>query len=288
MGRIRTIKPEFPQSESVGRLSRDARLLFVELWTVCDDSGRARAASRMLASLLFPYDEDAPAKIGGWLAELEREGMIVRYAPNGDTYLQVCKWLSHQKIDKPSPSKIPPFDEHSRIVGESSAKPREHSSGDRDQGSGIREGTKDQGSVILSSTCVDVSPASPDDAGAISLELVSGSEGAGTAPIAKRTRKPDETPYVQILEAWARHCPHLTQPRMPNDTRQRAMRSFWQTVKTRTETPHEWIDWLFKTVAASDFLSGRKTDFRADLFWVIAPRNLAKIVDGNFNNRKNP
>jgi hypothetical protein len=73
VARIRTIKPEFPQSESMGNVSRDARLLFVLLWTLCDDSGRTRAASRMLASLLYPYDDDAPGLIDGWLGELERE-----------------------------------------------------------------------------------------------------------------------------------------------------------------------------------------------------------------------
>lgn len=102
MARIRSIKPEFPQSESMGRVSRDARLLFVELWPICDDHGRTRAASRMLASLLFPYDSDAPALIDGWLDELEREGCIRRYEVNGSTYLEVCNWLIHQKIDKPS------------------------------------------------------------------------------------------------------------------------------------------------------------------------------------------
>lgn len=34
MARIRSIKPEFPQSESIGKLSRDARPLFVLLWTI--------------------------------------------------------------------------------------------------------------------------------------------------------------------------------------------------------------------------------------------------------------
>ena len=43
MPRIRTIKPEFPQSETIGRLSRDARLLFLQLFTLVDDAGRARA-----------------------------------------------------------------------------------------------------------------------------------------------------------------------------------------------------------------------------------------------------
>jgi DnaT-like ssDNA binding protein len=132
MARIRSIKPEFPQSESMGRVSRDARLLFIELWTLCDDSGRTRAVSRMLASLLFPYDDDAVEHIDGWLEELEREKCIVRYQVEGTSYIQVCKWLIHQKIDKPSASKIPEFEEKYRIV----AKPRERSSEDqgRDQG----------------------------------------------------------------------------------------------------------------------------------------------------------
>lgn len=107
MARIRTIKPEFPQSESMGRLSRDARLLFVQLWTIADDDGKTRAASRLLASLLYPYDDDAPALIDGWLAELEAEGCILRYAVDGASYLQVCKWADHQKIDRPSVSKLP-------------------------------------------------------------------------------------------------------------------------------------------------------------------------------------
>jgi len=102
VARIRTIKPEFPQSESMGRVSREARLLFVMLWPICDDHGRTRAASRMLASLLFPYDDDAPALIDGWLDELEREGCIERYESGGSTYLHIPKWLTHQKIDKPS------------------------------------------------------------------------------------------------------------------------------------------------------------------------------------------
>jgi hypothetical protein len=97
----------------MGRVSRDARLLFVMLWPICDDHGRTRAASRMLASLLFPYDDDAPSLIDGWLDELEREGCIRRYVVDGSTFLEVCNWLFHQKIDKPSRPQFPSFDEGS-------------------------------------------------------------------------------------------------------------------------------------------------------------------------------
>lgn len=104
----------------MGRVSRDARLLFVMLWPICDDYGRTRAASRMLASLLFPYDDDAPGLIDGWLDELEREGCIRRYVVDGSTFLEVCNWLFHQKIDKPSRPQFPGFDEGSPRARESS------------------------------------------------------------------------------------------------------------------------------------------------------------------------
>ena len=127
MARIRTIKPEFPQSESIGRLTRESRLCFILLWTLADDSGRLRGNSRMLASLLYPYDDDAKKHIDGWIAELERESCIQRYQVEGETFIQICNWLKHQKIDKPSASKIPEipegFGEDSRIL----ANPREGS-----------------------------------------------------------------------------------------------------------------------------------------------------------------
>jgi len=142
MGRIRTIKPEFPQSESIGKVSRDARLLFILLWTLCDDSGRTRAASRMLASLLYPYDDDAPSLIEGWLGELEAQECIVRYEVHGHAYLHVCKWGEHQKIDKPSRPKFPGPEEAregSRGLGEASRKVA------LDQG----PRTKDQGGLVV-------------------------------------------------------------------------------------------------------------------------------------------
>ncbi len=139
MARIRSIKPEFPQSESMGRISRDARLTFIQCWTLADDEGRLRGNSRMLASLLFPYDDDAPALIDGWLGELERESCIVRYQAEGQSYMQIHNWLIHQKIDKPSKSKIPAFDESSRIL----ANPREPSSEDqRIKDQGVDQGSR--------------------------------------------------------------------------------------------------------------------------------------------------
>lgn len=120
VARIRTIKPEFPQSETIGALSRDARLLFVQLWTIADDAGRLRGASRMLASLLYPYDDDAPKLMPKWLAELEDKGCIRRYEIDGSQYVEIVNWLKHQKIDRPSESRIPQYSEEAAITREGS------------------------------------------------------------------------------------------------------------------------------------------------------------------------
>ncbi len=159
MGRIRTIKPEFPQSESMGRVSRDARLCFILLWTLADDAGKLRGNSRMLASLLYPYDDDAKSLIDGWLGELEAEHCIERHSINGDAYVLIRNWLIHQKIDKPSKSKLPDFVESSRIL----ANPR---GGIKDQGSRIKDQDQGKGSGtqdMSSSKQLDPPPPNPVD-----------------------------------------------------------------------------------------------------------------------------
>lgn len=119
MGRIRTIKPEFSHSEQIGRLSRDARLLFILLWSICDDEGRARAAPELLAGQLYPFDEDVTRARGAlteqWMSELEKQGLIRRYQVEGAKYLEVIKWSKHQKINRPSTARYPKFSEGSPI-----------------------------------------------------------------------------------------------------------------------------------------------------------------------------
>ena len=153
MARIRSIKPEFPHSESMGKVSREARLCFIMLWTIADDSGRLRGNSRMLASLLFPYDEDAGSLIDGWLDELEANECIVRYVVSKASYLQIHNWLNHQKIDKPTPSKLPEFVDGSRIL----ANPRESSPLDRKG----EEGKGEEGKGVDESPVGDPQPKKP-------------------------------------------------------------------------------------------------------------------------------
>jgi hypothetical protein len=90
------------------RVSRDARLLFVQLWTIVDDAGRTPAEPDDVAAVLYPGDFDAPRYMQMWLDELEAEGCIERYDVDGIDYLRVVHWHKHQQISHPTESRLPP------------------------------------------------------------------------------------------------------------------------------------------------------------------------------------
>lgn len=143
--RIRSIKPEFWVSESMGRLSRDARLIFVGLWSLADDHGRFRADPRLIAGQLLPYDPDGAEVASRALASLREEGCVVLYEVDRSRYGAITGWKQHQKIDRPSASRLPqPPETALANPREASASPREPSceeqgTGNREQGAGNRE-----------------------------------------------------------------------------------------------------------------------------------------------------
>lgn len=141
--RIRSIKPEFWGSQSVGRLSRDSRLAFIGLWSCADDQGRFRADPRYLAGQLFPYDADAITVVETALADLVREGSITLYKVGPDAYGVCNGWKDHQRIDKPSKAKLPAPEEGQplevRLPEDSGSTPGGLREGSREEGKG-REG----------------------------------------------------------------------------------------------------------------------------------------------------
>lgn len=100
MARIRTIKPQLPEDETLGRCSRDARLLFVLGITRADDYGRLRASGAYLRGALFPYDVGlSPDEVEQWVQELAATGRWALYSVRGERYAGYRGWIKHQRID---------------------------------------------------------------------------------------------------------------------------------------------------------------------------------------------
>jgi DnaD/phage-associated family protein len=102
MPRIRTIKPEFWLDEELGTVSRDARLLYIGLWNIADDTGVFELKPKKIKVQLLPYDDTTDEQVIGWISELEAIGNIVRFSDNGSNYGLIKSFTKHQVIKRPS------------------------------------------------------------------------------------------------------------------------------------------------------------------------------------------
>ncbi|MGV9427972.1 hypothetical protein ACWDO7_27240 [Streptomyces sp. NPDC003656] len=114
MARIRTIKPEAFTSESLAEVTVEAERTFFGLLTQADDHGRHRDNAAIIAGLLWPLRaEHTSVHVEDDLHQLANAGLICRYTGcDGRRYLHIVTWSAHQKIDKPSQSRLPSCPQH--------------------------------------------------------------------------------------------------------------------------------------------------------------------------------
>lgn len=147
MARIRSLKPEFWESEKVGRLDALTALTFVGLISLADDEGRGRGNIPYLLGRLHPLRGVLPEELGKALRLLSAVNLAQFYEVDGASYYALPGWKENQYIEKPSKSKFPPPNEIKRFPDYSPPPPLPvGEASPLDQGSGIREGKgRDQG-----------------------------------------------------------------------------------------------------------------------------------------------
>ena len=102
MARIRTIKPKFWDDAKIGRISRDARLLYIGLWTFADDLGVVIADPVWLKSKIFPYDQIQIQQLKAWLEMLEKTGFISHLTVKSESFYYLPTFSRHQVINRPN------------------------------------------------------------------------------------------------------------------------------------------------------------------------------------------
>lgn len=136
--RIRTVKPEFWAHPILSAQADEVRLGALGLLNVADDHGYFLANPAAVRSALWPLDEDS-TKARRVLAQLSQVGYIdVREHPTHGAVGWVVNFTKHQRVDRPSPSRIAHYHDSSsvrRVIDDRSL---------LDQGSGIK-GSRDQG-----------------------------------------------------------------------------------------------------------------------------------------------
>ena len=248
--RIRTIKPEFWASESVGRMDRDTRLTFIGLWSLADDHGRFRADPRFVAGQLFPYDSDGPAISSRALASLSAEGSVVLYEVSGSHYGAITGWERHQKIDKRSSSRLPAPEEGKPTETRVPPIPREDSAEAREK-------------LVL-----DLVPRNRE-------------QGAGNREEDLGPEATDVAGHHPLAVVWNANCA----PTQPRWTTTGSKRRKHADGRLRERSLEEWAT-VVKRLAASDFASGRTGKWVATPDWLMgSPDNATKVLEGNYDNR---
>ncbi|MEU1343427.1 hypothetical protein [Streptomyces sp. NPDC005827] len=119
MARIRTIKPEAFVSESLAAVSLTAERTFLGLLTQADDQGRHRDHAAIITGQLWVLrPEHGPTDVETDLAQLATARLICRYkGPDDKRYLHIVTWHQHQKINRPSKSRLPGCPHHDAPTG---------------------------------------------------------------------------------------------------------------------------------------------------------------------------
>ena len=92
----------------------------------------------------------------------------------------------------------------------------------------------------------------------------------------------DRCPFQKIIAAYHEHCPGLPKIVKLTESLKTDIRNRYANGLPSLEA---WQGY-FKSVADSDFLSGRVNEFRADLHWLVKAGNFSKVINGKFVNRQ--
>lgn len=273
MARIRSLKPEAFQSESLGNVSVAAERTFFGMSTQADDRGRLRHKPVTINADLWAYrPAHTPDDLIEELTQLEVEGLVCVYVGcDGREYLHLVTWDEHQKIDRPSRSRLPLCPVHTLNLATSEA-----------DYCGRHEGPCPEGT----SRRILASPREPSmqDLGSRTVDL---GPTTSSSAIADAITDDEPRPDVEAL------CQHLADRIETNGSKRPTITKRWRTsarllldVDGRTtDQVHAAIDWCQNDdFWRSNILSMPKLREKYDQLRLAAQRSQGRPGDQQLDN----
>lgn len=102
MARNRIIKPKFWDDTKIGKISRDARLLYIGMWNFSDDLGVVVGNPIWLKTRIFPYDQMQIQQFEKLITELAITGFIYLFSYMDEEFIYLPTFARHQTINRPN------------------------------------------------------------------------------------------------------------------------------------------------------------------------------------------
>jgi hypothetical protein len=109
MPRIRSIKPDFWDSEDTATLPVSAALTYIGLWNIADDHGRGRYGVLLLHGRIHAIRPDMSASRTREALKtlIDRKLIVIYKSEDGSDLFYIPTFRKHQHPQKPQPSKFP-------------------------------------------------------------------------------------------------------------------------------------------------------------------------------------
>ena len=90
-------------------------------------------------------------------------------------------------------------------------------------------------------------------------------------------------PHKKIIDIYHLKCPSLPQVQSVSNGLQKTLKARWREDFQRQNL--KWWEWYFENVNKSDFLTGKSKEWTASFGWLIGPKNMTKVLNGQYLNR---
>ena len=258
MARNRMIKPKFWDDTKIGRLTRDARLLYIGLWNFSDDIGIVIGDSVWLKSKIFPYDQIQIQQFEKWMNELVINGFICLLSYKGERFIYLPNFTRHQVINKPN-------------------------YGDLNIPKCLIDRVKENIHLLITEQSRNTTVSFTEQY-VTKIEVEREEEyppynsPQGEVP-PKESNESDKINYNALMDTFNKmFSGKLPEVTTMTDKRKKAIRA------RATEHGKEGIMTVFNNVSQSAFLLGHNNqNWRCDFDWIFRPTNFIKILEGNYN-----
>ncbi len=91
-------------------------------------------------------------------------------------------------------------------------------------------------------------------------------------------------PYQKIISKYHEHLPSLPEVRSVSNTLKARVKARWKEDTERQDLA--WWSWYFQSISECDWLMGRTKDWTANFDWLVGPKNMTKVLNGSYTNKK--